>query len=337
MKKVQKKEISNEKIQYEKAFSKTYNDARKAAEAHRHVRKYMMQYIKPGMKMIDIVEELERRSRIMIDAQGLERGIAFPTGCSLNNCAAHWTPNPGDTRVLQKDDVLKIDFGIHVNGRIVDSAFTLCFNPQYQPLLDAVKAATYAGIKMAGIDVRLRDIGAEIQEVMESHEVEINGKTFKVKPVRNLNGHSIELYRIHGGKSVPVVKGADTKDKMEENEFYAIETFGSTGRGLVRDDLDCSHYGISFDETDLTSLKGEAKRLYNVIKKNFGTLAFCRRYLDRIGEDKHIIALNQLVRSGVMMDYPPLSDVVGSYVAQFEHTFVLRPTKKEILSKGDDY
>lgn len=29
---------------------------------------------------------------------------------------------------------------------------------------------------------------------------------------------------------------------MEENEFYAIETFGSTGRGYVHDDMETSHY-----------------------------------------------------------------------------------------------
>ena len=35
---------------------------------------------------------------------------------------------------------------------------------------------------------------------------------------------------------------------MEENEFYAIETFGSTGRGVVHDDMECSHYMKNFDE-----------------------------------------------------------------------------------------
>ncbi len=50
----------------------------------------------------------------------------------------------------------------------------------------------------------------------------------QVKPVRNLNGHSIRQYNIHGGKSVPIVKGGEGT-KMEEGEFFAIETFGSTG------------------------------------------------------------------------------------------------------------
>lgn len=80
------------------------------------------------------------------------------------------------------------------------------------------------------------DIGAAIQETMESYEVEINGTTYPVKAIRNLNGHNIEQHLIHGRKSVPIVKGGD-QTKMEEGEVFAIETFGSTGKGYVRDDV----------------------------------------------------------------------------------------------------
>jgi methionyl aminopeptidase len=52
---------------------------------------------------------------------------------------------------------------------------------------------------------------------MESYEVTINQKTYQVKPCRNLCGHSMEPYRIHAGKSVPIVKNKDNT-KMEENE-----------------------------------------------------------------------------------------------------------------------
>ena len=75
----------------------------------------------------------------------------------------------------------------------------------------------------AGVDVRLCDIGERIQEVMESYEVELNGKTYQVRPIRNLNGHSIGQYRIHAGKTVPIVKGGEAT-KME---------VGSIGEGLA--------------------------------------------------------------------------------------------------------
>lgn len=76
---------------------------------------------------------------------------------------------------------------------------------------------------------------------MESYEVELGGKIYKVKSLKNLCGHSISHYKIHGGKSVPIVKSNDNT-LMKEGELYAIETFGSTGKGMVYEDLECSHY-----------------------------------------------------------------------------------------------
>ena len=115
------------------------------------------------MKMIDICEELENTARKLIQENGLEAGLAFPTGCSRNHVAAHYTPNAGDETVLEYDDVVKMDFGTHIKGRIIDCAWTLAFNPKFDPLVKAVQAATEAGIKSAGIDARLCDIGANIQ------------------------------------------------------------------------------------------------------------------------------------------------------------------------------
>ncbi len=79
---------------------------------------------------------------------------------------------------------------------------------------------------------------------MESYEVEIRGKTYRVKPVRNLSGHNIKQYHIHGGKSIPFVKTRD-QTKMEEGEVFAIETFGSTGRGYTVDDVSFPWLGLS--------------------------------------------------------------------------------------------
>jgi methionyl aminopeptidase len=49
------------------------------------------------------------------------------------------------------------------------------------------------------------------------------------------------------------------------------------------------------------------------------------------------MALKDLCDKGTVEAYPPLVDVKGSYTAQFEHTIVLRPTCKEVISRGDDY
>ena len=131
-------------------------DYRKAAEVHRQVRQHVQMIAKPGISMTQLADAIEDGVRALTGHQALETGDAlkagmgFPTGLCLNNVAAHWTPNPGGKEViLQYDDVLKVDFGVHVNGRIVDSAFTVAPNPVYENLLAAVTAATDTGLKVS--------------------------------------------------------------------------------------------------------------------------------------------------------------------------------------------
>ena len=132
---------------------------RQAAEIHRQVRQYAQsELIKPGATLQSIAEGIEDGVRALSGHQGLETGdmlnagMGFPTGLCLNNVAAHWTPNPGGKDViLDKSDVLKVDFGVHVNGRIVDSAFTTAFDHTYNNLLTAVKEATNTGVKVSSL------------------------------------------------------------------------------------------------------------------------------------------------------------------------------------------
>ena len=111
----------------------------------------------------------------------------------------------------------------------------------------------------------------------------------------------------------------------------------SACRGYVNEDLECSHYMKNYDAGHVPIRLPKARQLLNTIDKNFGSLAFCRRYLDRLGEKQYLLALKNLCDSGVVEPYPPLVDVKGSYTAQFEHTIYLHPTRKEVISRGDDY
>jgi methionyl aminopeptidase len=291
---------SEEKRHLDNLNSDFLTDYREAAEIHRQVRQYAKKSIKPGQTLTEIAEGIENSVRALTGHDGLTEGDAliggmgFPCGLSLNHCAAHYTPNAGNKMVLSQEDVMKVDFGVHVNGKIVDSAFTVAFDDKYDNLLKAVQEATNAGIREAGIDARVGEIGGVIQETMESFEVEIDGQTYPVKSIRNLTGHNILPYSIHGTKAVPIVKSNDST-KMEEGDVFAIETFGSTGNGYVRDDMETSHYAKNKDVGHVDLRLSSAKSLLSVINKNFGTLPFCRRYLDRIGQDKYLLGVSFLL------------------------------------------
>jgi len=137
---------------------------------------------------------------------------------------------------------------------------------------------------------------------------------------------------------------------MEEGEFFAIETFGSTGRGEVTEDGDCSHFMREFDAGHVPLRLPRSKQLLTHIDKTFGTLAFCRRWLERPDggstavngsngkQDRYLGALKNLCDVGLIAPYPPLVDIKGSYTAQYEHTIFLRPTGMvEVVSRGDDF
>ncbi len=58
----------------------------------------------------------------------------------------------------------------------------------------------------------------------------------------------------------------------------SLKALGSlAGKGYVHEDLECSHYMKNFDVGHVPLRLPRAKALLNVINRNFGTLAFCKR------------------------------------------------------------
>ena len=143
-------------------------DYRHGAEVHRQVRQWAQRSIKPGQTLTEIAENIEDSVRALTGHPGLEEGdnikggMGFPTGLSINHCAAHYTPNAGNKTILQKQDVMKVDFGVHINGRIVDSAWTMTFDPVYDNLLAAVKDATNAGVRVSHLIRKTTSIAYQI-------------------------------------------------------------------------------------------------------------------------------------------------------------------------------
>jgi methionyl aminopeptidase len=130
------KRITEEESRHDERLlhSDLINKVRHASEVHRQVRHYAQSFIKPGIKLIDMCELIEETNRRLVRENGLQAGIGFPTGCSVNHVAAHYTPNCGDNTVLEYGDVMKIDFGTQIDGRIIDCAWTVAFDPKFDPV-----------------------------------------------------------------------------------------------------------------------------------------------------------------------------------------------------------
>ena len=307
-----------------------------SSNVHKQVRNYLYDYLKPGVKLLDIAKIIEMKTiELSKNMNTINNGIGFPASLSLNNCAAHFHPEYNNNISFNEDDVIKIDFGTENNGWITDCAFTVCFNDKYINLLDAVKEGTYTGIKNAGIDVRIGEWGGMIQEVIESYEITLNGKTKQIKVIENLGGHNIINGIIHGGMFLSPVHNNDTT-KFKEG-VYAIETFGSTGdnHAVENYDEDATLYRLN-PKLGKVNLEPNILSFYNKIKNNFKTLPFTDRYIQNY-DVNYKRYLKELIKQNLIFAYPPLYVNPQDYTAQYEHTIYISENKKIIFSADDDY
>ena len=305
-----------------------------AADCHRFVRNKVRGKLTAGTKIIDVVNFVE--SNIVKYFDGVNdatRGIAFPVGVNINNVVMHDSAFVGDDRTIKKDDVIDIDIGVHVSGYTIDSAFTHTTNKKYKKLIEATKEATNVGIKNSGVDALTGEISESIAEVINSYELEDGTK---ISPIKNIGGHNIERYRVHG--ELCILSSPDKSnfynDRMEEGEIYAIETFATTGKGIpYQTDTKMTHY-VSNSDVNINNIKsGLAKDAFKEISKR-ETLPFNPLWLKCKSPD---FAVKYLLNNKFISAYPVLSEKEGIYSSHNEHTIFISPNGVINVSKGNDY
>ena len=160
-----------------------------------------------NLKLINIAKFIEDKIKIETNYNPdnpLRAGIAFPVGLNVNQIVAHWSPNPMDTKqILKKTDLIKIDYGVQFDGNIIDSAFSYSYDEKYNELIKISEEATNKGCELFGEEVLINDISSQIQEIIESKEIEINNKLYEVKSIQNVTGHKISKFEIHSDKMIP--------------------------------------------------------------------------------------------------------------------------------------
>lgn len=92
---------------------------KKAFEISDEVLKHARDLATENVRVLDVAEKTESKIK------DLGGSIAFPVNISINNVAAHYTPDINDELLLKEEDMVKIDVGVHVDGYIADRAFTV--------------------------------------------------------------------------------------------------------------------------------------------------------------------------------------------------------------------
>ncbi len=283
---------------------KNNEDLIKACKIAAEVRDYGASLIKPGVKLLEVIEKVEKK---IIELGG---EIAFPPQISLNHIAAHYCPDYDD-KIIFKDQICKIDVGVHVNGFIGDTAKTVDLSGKYTKLVEASRKALENAVKIIKPGITLGEVGRTIQKTIESY-----GFT----PIRNLSGHGLGKYEVHTPPSIPNFDTGD-KTQLKKGQLIAIEPFATTGAGMVQD----SNYPTLFSLMQIKPVRLPATRkVLKFIIANYKELVFTKRWLRKSFKPYELeFALRDLTRNNILIAYPPLGEKAKGIVSQAEFTLIV--------------
>jgi methionyl aminopeptidase len=277
----------------------------KAGKINQEAKTFAREQLKPGLKVLDLAEKIEK---MIIDKGG---GIAFPVNISLNDITAHYTPDINDTLTLKDGDLVKVDIGVHIDGFIADSAFSVRLGEKSNTLIKAAEDALEQFIKEIRPGKTVDEMSKLIEDVVVS---------YGVNPVRNLAGHTLEQYVQHGGLSIPNGHIA-SKEKIEEGQVLGMEVFTTNGEGFVKESSPTLIYMLVLPKP--VRLR-ESRKILELVVDKYKTLPFARRWLKGIGNPAMLhLALKELVGKEVLHEYPPLRERSNGLTAQAEETIIV--------------
>jgi len=269
------------------------------------VLKYGSTLIKDNTLVVDIAEKVDKK------IQELGAEPAFPVNISINDIAAHYHPTINDKTLIKRDDYVKLDVGVHVDGYIADTAITI--RPVGKDkLIECSEKMLEKAISMSKPGTTLGELGEAIEKV---------AKDYGFNSIKNLTGHSLGKYDLHAGTLVHNIKN-DSQYQLREDEVYAIEPFCTPGGGFVKD----SGSPLIFKwVNDRPSRLQEGRKILELAKNKFNRLPFAKRWMQsKFSPIKVELALKELEAVRALHAYRPLREESKMPVAQSEHTVIVK-------------
>lgn len=294
------------------ALEKYVRSGRILAQVREFVRTMPIQ----GRRLLDVCEEVEAKIRELGGAP------AFPCGVGVNEVAAHYTSPWNDVSVIPANSLVKIDFGVELDGFITDSAISISLSPIYDSLIVAAQTALQEALAAVAPGRKLSEIGTVVERCVQR---------YGFKPIRNLTGHKIDRYIVHAGKSVPNVSGMEN-GRFEVGEVYALEPFVTLkdAEGAVRDGE--HSYIYRFVRAKGAKSK-EAGKLVEYIRDTYKTLPFASRWIFKNWREGDAqTAFRELESERCISGYPVLVEASGKPVSQAEHTIVVTEDGCRVLT-----
>ena len=283
---------------------------REAGEILAQVRAAAADRVEVGASHLEVAEFAENRIREL----GAEP--AFPVNISIDEEAAHATPEPDDDAAFG-EEMVNLDIGVHVDGWLADTAVTVDLSG-HADLAEAPEEALEAAIEVVEPGVETGEIGAEIESVIDG---------YGYNPVVNLTGHGLGHWEQHTEPNVPN-RAVEQGIELEVGDVVAIEPFATDGGGKVTEG---AHEEIYSLEREASVRNRQAREALEQIVEEFRTLPFAKRWLDTARAE---MAVRRLETQGVVHGYPVLQEDEGCLVAQKEHTLIVTEDGCEVTTRA---
>src|SRR5581483_3216759 len=198
----------------------------------RQVLERVREEVAPGATTMDLEHAAERKIKELGAKPAFKGYHDYPCVLctSVNQEIVHGIPSA--KRKLKSGDIVSIDCGVVVDGYYADSAMTVPvgdeINAELKRLLEVTEQSLYRGIDKAWIGNAIGDVGAAVQNFVES-----NG--FSV--VREFVGHGIGT-QLHEEPQVPNFGVPGQGQRLLEGMVLAIEPMvnaGAPGARLLND------------------------------------------------------------------------------------------------------
>ncbi|MCD6371320.1 MAG: type II methionyl aminopeptidase [Candidatus Aenigmarchaeota archaeon] len=288
---------------------------KKAGEIAKKAIEYSKEIIKENMTYLEFTEKVEKKIK------ELGGDFAFPVNISANSIAAHYTAKLNDDKIFKKGDLVKIDIGVHIDGYIADTAYTIeVGNNNWNDLIKASEEALKAAIDVIKPGIEISKVGAAIEDT-------IKAKGFV--PIANLSGHELEEWELHAGMNIPNFDNKSSA-KIEDGMAIAVEPFATNGIGHVIDAEKSEIYQLINARPVRLPV---ARKILEWAAEKRKALPFCKRWV--VNEVKGFgvdMAIRQLVLNESFHNFPVLKEEKEGMVSQTEHTILLSGGEKIVTT-----
>mmetsp|Transcript_15050 Transcript_15050/g.26409 ORF Transcript_15050/g.26409 Transcript_15050/m.26409 type:complete len:204 (+) Transcript_15050:79-690(+) len=161
----------------------------------------VVKFATPGRNVLDICKIgdkiIEQKCSTVFKSKKIEKGIAFPTCVSVNECVCHYSPLSSESNVpvLVEGDLVKVDLGAHIDGFVAVAAHTFVVTPDNSvPTPVTGRAADVMKAAYTAAEACVKLIKPGVSNSVISNAIAQVANDFELNSVQGVLMHEMKQY-----------------------------------------------------------------------------------------------------------------------------------------------